>query len=69
MRTHGRYKHVNCTDAAIECLRCVFVPEKEGYAVKVSWLNVVNPNNVFPCGLIEEIFIPATKIREWGAYE
>lgn len=68
MKKGSTYKHIDCTDVAVECLRIIFIPEKAGYKVKVSWLNVVNPANVYPCGLTEEIFIPTAKIKEWLPY-
>jgi hypothetical protein len=61
----GFYKHVNCTDVAVECKRIIFIPEKKGYKVKVSWVNVVNPKKHYPCGITEEIFIPSSLIRDW----
>jgi hypothetical protein len=65
MRKGGIYKHINCTDVAVECKRILFIPEKNGYKVKVNWVNVVNPKNYYPCGLTEEIFIPSSLIRDW----
>lgn len=65
MRRGQIYKHTACTDAAIEVKRIVYIPEKCGYKVKVSWINIVNPKNIYPCGLTEEIFIPRSKIKEW----
>lgn len=46
-------------------MRIIHVPEKKGYKVKVSWINVTNPANHYACGIVEEIFIPTVKIREW----
>lgn len=65
MRRGQIYKHASCNDAAIEVIRIVHIPEKRGYKVKVSWVNVVNPKNIYSCGLTEEIFIPSSKIKEW----
>lgn len=69
MKKGGFYKHVNCTDVAVECKRILFIPEKKGYKVKVSWWNVVNNKNYYPCGIVEEIFIPASLIKNWRPLE
>lgn len=60
------YKHENCTDVAIKIIkRPLFIPEKKGYRVKVSWINVVNPNNTFSIDLIETIFIKSEDYKKW----
>lgn len=63
------YKHINNTDVAAHFLRVIFIAPKNGYKVKVSWLNIVNPKRIFPCGITEEIFIPMNKIKEWKLYD
>lgn len=69
MRKGSIYKHENCDDVAIQVLRVVPIPEKQGYKVKVSWINIVNPSNKYPCGLTEEIFILARDWPKWVGIE
>jgi hypothetical protein len=69
MEKNGYYKHVNCTDVAIEVLRITHIPEKNGYKVKVSWMNVASGKFAYPLGYIEEIFIPSSLIRDWQPWQ
>lgn len=41
------YKHSKCTDTAIKVIRSEHIPGKQMYKVRLWWLNVVNPKNVF----------------------
>ena len=68
MKAHCNYKHENCSDVAINVLRIVHIPQKAGYKVKVSWINIVNPNNIYACGVTEEIFIKKEDIKNWKPF-
>jgi hypothetical protein len=65
MKKGGIYKHKSSKDVAVECKRILFIPEKKGYKVKVSWVNVSSGEFAYPVGLVEEIFIPSNLIKEW----
>jgi len=59
-------KHENNTDVAALFMRVVKVPR--GYKVKVSWQNIVNPQNIYPCGVTEEIFISNHDMKYWKVF-
>jgi hypothetical protein len=60
------YKHRNNTDVAILVLKKHFIPEKSQYKLKVKWMNIVNPNNIFYTGVQETIAIDKSKFnKEW----
>ena len=59
-------KHINNTDVAAEFLRVVRIPR--GAKVKVCWYNIVNPKNIYPIGIVEEVFIPTEKLTEWKVW-
>lgn len=61
------YKHVNNTEVAAEFKRVIKVPT--GRKIKVTWYNIVNPNNIYPCGITEEIFIKEDDIKNWKVYK
>lgn len=58
------YKHENCTDAAIE-VQYLRHLENGNVKVFVTWLNVVNPENIFPTGEAEVIEIKREDIPKW----
>lgn len=60
-------KHVNCTDVAAEFLRVIKVPD--GYKVKLSWINIVNPDNVYRIGITEEVLITNEQMPNWKFYD
>lgn len=69
MRIHSTYKHENNTDVAILVLkRPFYIPEKREYKVKVEWINIVNPNNVFKMRLTETIRIKEVDMRKWKEF-
>lgn len=57
------YKHINCTDTAIEVLRLTKIKDK--LVLKVSWYNVVNPKSKFKLGVTETIKIPTKDWKNW----
>lgn len=63
---HGIYKHVNNTDVALKILRVVKLDK--GLKVKGSWINIVNPNNIYSIGLTEEFLIEKEQIKNWKRY-
>lgn len=66
MKKLGLYKHKNCTDVAILVLSSFYVAERQTYKLKVRWMNIVNPNNIFDVGIQERLEIPRTKFnKEW----
>lgn len=69
MEKNCYYIHGNFPDTAIEVLRINHIPEKNGYKVKVSWMNVSSGKFAYPLGLIEEIFIPSTLIKDWKPWQ
>lgn len=69
MKKGGIYQHTSCQDVAVECKRIIFIPEKKGYKVKVSWVNVSGIGEPYPVGLVEEIFVPSTLIKEWKPWQ
>lgn len=62
------YKHTNNTDVAIVVLSSYFIPEKEGYKLKVIWRNIVNKNNTFSM-MEDKIFIKAKDVKNWKEYK
>lgn len=61
------YKHINATDAAAQ-----FLEVKEtakGYKVKISWINIVNPEHIYPLNYIEDLFIPRKDMKNWHVYK
>lgn len=66
MRAGNTYKHIECTDAAILVLKVQYHDQKR-VKVRVSWVNVVNPTNVFPMGLVETIEIRREDLSKWKA--
>lgn len=70
MRQGYLYKHENCTDTALMPVkRPFFVPEKQIYKVRCRWFNIVNPNNVYDMGVVDNVVIKAEDIRRWKFYE
>lgn len=66
MRIGQLYKHVNNTDVALMPIKHPFkVPGKDRYKIKISWYNVVNPVNIFPCGVTETVTIRSEDIQNW----
>jgi hypothetical protein len=62
------YKHENCTDMAIcPVKRPFFIPEKNGYKIKVLYYNIVNRDHMFNIGyeLMETIFVKKEDIAKW----
>lgn len=64
------YKHDNCTDVAMQVVKSYFIPQKDGWKLKVIWLNIVNPKNVFKLHTspVKE-FIKREDIKHWGVYD
>lgn len=59
-------KHIRNTDVAILVLKKYFIPQKDYYKVKVKWMNIVNPNNIFYIGVQETLIINRKKfLKEW----
>lgn len=66
MKMRKLMKHVNCTDVAAEFILISKVPK--GNRVLVSWVNIVNPKNVYKIGVIEDIFITDEQMPNWKVY-
>ena len=60
-------KHDNNTDVALLVHRIVYIPEKRGYKIKGSWINIVGEH--YPCGITEEVFVNNNDIKNWKVYE
>lgn len=63
------FKHINNTDVAAEFLKNYYIPEKKTYKIKISWWNIVNPDNIYPIGITETITISKEKINDWKIYK
>ncbi len=66
----GVYKHANNTEVAAKVVKSFWIPEKKGWKVKILWLNIVNPKNVY---LIdhnpESHFISRESAKMWKVYD
>lgn len=70
MRIDNLYKHENGSDAAILILKHpLFIAPKNGYKIRIKWMNIVNPKNVYDIGIMETIFIKKEDIKNWKFYE
>lgn len=70
MKIMGLYKHKNNTDVAMLVIKSFYVQEKNLYKLKVKWMNVVNPSNVFYTGVYENVEIPANVFhKNWELLE
>lgn len=66
----GVYKHVNNTDVAMKVVKSLYIPAKGGWKVRVLWLNIVNPKNIFLIDLKHEThFISRDKASGWENYD
>lgn len=68
MVKHKRYKHVDCTDLVVECLRCVPVPK--GFKVKLKYLilSADRKTLIDPVEKPEEVLIRKEDIRDWKIF-
>lgn len=65
MRRMGLYKHTRNTDVAMLVLNHIYTLETDSHKVKVSWINIVNPLNRYPCGVTETAEIKGEDILNW----
>ena len=67
MRKGYNYKHQDCIDMVIECLRCVPVPK--GFKVKVKYLILGADKRTLHDTLEkEEVLITKDQIRNWRVW-
>lgn len=68
MRRSTRYKHVNCVDLVVECLRCVPVPR--GFKVKLKYLilSADRRSLIDPKESPEEVLITHDQISNWKVW-
>lgn len=64
MKRYCLYKHERCLDAAINVLKMFYIPQKNGYKVKVDWYNV-SYDTPFRLGVTETVFIRKDDINKW----
>lgn len=57
------FMHIKNTDVAADFRRVTRT--KMGRKIKVEWVNVANPKNVYPCNFSEEIFIRDVDMKNW----
>lgn len=69
MNKGGMFKHVNNTEVAILVHTFDYMPQTHEFKLKVDWLNIVNPYNIFKCGVLEYLVIKADDIDNWEPYE
>ena len=60
------YKHILNTDVAMKVVKSYYIPEKNGWKLRVIWLNVVNPSNVFPLNIQpDKVFLNREDLKNW----
>ena len=70
----GVYKHTNNTDVAMRVVKSYFITEKNGWKVKVNWINIVNPANPFvitdSIGPLQEThLITREQAKDWKPFD
>lgn len=60
-------KHTNNTDVAMAIHHKRYVPNRDGYEVKLTWFNVVNPANVYVIQR-DKVFIKAADMGKWREF-
>lgn len=63
------YKHINCTDIAARMLHRFYIRKKDGFKVKVEWVNVVNSDKFYNMNCKETIFIKSRDMKNWKEIE
>lgn len=63
MRSRNFYKHEDCIDTFVECLKVQYSDE-ERVKVKVSWW-IQGATHSWPVGLVEVIEIPKRIFHKW----
>lgn len=61
------YKHTNCRDTAIEIKKSYFIPEKDGWSMKVMWWNI-GPHKPFCMAIQQRVFISKEAWKNWKEY-
>ncbi len=65
----GFYRHRNNTDVAMQVVKSYWIPEKDGYKVKVYWWNIVNPSNQFKLFVHTNYeFVKREDVKNWDLY-
>ena len=68
MKNFELYTHKLCTDTAIMPLKRYWIPEKNGYKVKVDWFNIAY-GKPFRLGCKETVFIKIDDyLKNWIEY-
>lgn len=70
----GVYKHKYNTDVAMRVVKSFYVAAKDGWKIRVNWINIVNPNNHFVLmdsvgPITENHFIPRDKVKDWEPFD
>ena len=62
------YKHKNNTDVAATFRSKTYNENMKAYIVKLTWFNIVNPNNIFKIDN-DTVVIDPGDFKNWKLYE
>jgi hypothetical protein len=60
-------KHIYSTDVAMTIHHKLYVPNLDGYEVKLTWFNIVNLANVYAIQR-DKVFIRASDMGKWREF-
>lgn len=70
MRLDPLFKHKNNTDVAFTIINSVYSADKKKLKLRISWVNIVNPDKHYHMGIRETIYLcPAVFLKDWDSLD